>query len=208
MTAHALTSVLSLRHVTFEVNICQGQLRNWIFACQPAVGLTSLTIKLVLDTVPDYVQDALAISNFRYPASSPLCSFLSSRGWKHVELPGQLVGISMFNTLACLGTLESLTLTGPMPRYKSDILPQGRVFKSLHTLRMQRCSNGETLFKNILLPSVKDLTLEFGPPPELKDSDCPISYLATMTRACPNARNVEVSILYTKSSSEEPMRGE
>ncbi|KAG9083442.1 hypothetical protein FS749_006024, partial [Ceratobasidium sp. UAMH 11750] len=194
---HCLTSIPSLRHITFDASINRSGLRSWILACEPAVGLTSLTINLDLDKV-DYALEMLPSSNFSYPTSSALCGFLASRQWKRIELPSPLLGPTLFTTLSCLDTLESLTLSGPVPRYRSNILPQGKAFKSLRTLYMQQFLGGEAFFKNITLPSVTDLTLDFIQPLESRGHGCPISYLATMARACPNVKTIEVSIPGTK----------
>ncbi|KAG8740528.1 hypothetical protein FRC10_004178 [Ceratobasidium sp. 414] len=189
---HCLTSIPSLRHVTFDMSISRSSLRSWILACEPAVGLTSLAINLALDKV-DYAQEALPL-NFAYPASPTLCGFLSSRRWKQIELPSLLLGPTLFITLSCLDTLENLTLSGPVRRHHSNILPQGKAFKSLRVLYMQQFSGGEDFFQNITLPNITDLTLDFIRPLESRGHSCPISYLATMARACPNVKNIEVSI--------------
>lgn len=194
LITHCLMTIPSIRHVTFEANLCRMHLRSWILACQPAVGLESFIIKLEADDT-DLFASQMDHASYR-STTEPLCSFISSRAsWKRIELPGKLVKSAILAALASADSLESLTLTGPVSTYRSVL--SGNVFKSLRTLRMQHLSNGEASFKGVTLPRVENLVLEFDKSAEMSHPDCPKSYLATMARACPNVRNIEAHIMYS-----------
>lgn len=201
LITHCLMSVPSIRHITFEANMCRMYLRSWILACQPALGLESFSIKLEADDTDRFAPHASYQST-----TEALCSFISSRAlWKRIDLPGKLVKPAVLTALAAVDSLESLTLTGPVSTYRSAL--SGNVFKSLRTLRMRHFSNGEACFKGVTLPSLENLVLEFGKTAGINHPDCPKSYLATMAKACPNVRNIEAYIMYSTTEPTEHPSG-
>ena len=203
---HCLLATPSIRHVTFEANVCRMHLRSWILACQPALGLDSFSIKLETDDTDIFSSQMEHMPTF-HSVTQSLCSFISSRAlWKHIDLPGKLVKPATMTALALVNSLESLSLTGPLSTYKFAL--SGKVFKSLRTLRMRHLSNGEALFKGVTLSSVESLVLEFDKSTEGKRNNCPKSYLATMAKACPNVRNFEVSLMYSAAEHSKNALGE
>lgn len=206
LITHCLTTIPSIRHVTFEANVCRMHLRSWILACQPALGLESFSVKLETDDTDVFSSQMDHLPAF-HSITEPLCSFISSRAsWKQIDLPGKLIKPAIMTALALVDSLESLTLNGPVSTYKFTL--SGKLFKSLRTLKMRHFSNGEALFKDVILSSVENLVLEFDKSAEGRHVDCPKSYLATMVRACPNARSVEVSILYSVTENTERTQSE
>jgi hypothetical protein len=199
MISQSITKIPSLRHITFETSSYRFRsphLPSWRLACQSAIGLVSFTIKFIGDPEPkDYLGGVAESVWARFERIVPplsLCPFALSRPWKHIHLPGRLVGNYMFSALASIEYLETLTITGSLNSLggAGSVRYGECVFKSLHTLRLLDVASGESIFKGLTLSNVRHLELEYKLECEGASPSYPISYLTTMVQACPNASSV------------------
>ncbi|KAJ1301590.1 hypothetical protein OPQ81_008838 [Rhizoctonia solani] len=188
LISQCVTKLPSLRHVTYE-------------ASNAALGLTSFTIQFISDSdnkeyfgrflEPHWASpESVSTSLSRFP-------FILTRAWKHIELPGRLVGKCLFSALASIDTLESLTIHGPLKCSIGEVKYEGIPFSSLRKLRLLDVSTtSEGYFNSVVLQSVQYLELRYLPEREGVASNAgpPIVDLALMTRACPNASSILVTV--------------
>ncbi|GAB1522635.1 hypothetical protein RhiTH_005757 [Rhizoctonia solani] len=165
----------------------------WRVACQDAIGLTSFSIRFTGESdnkeyFGGFLEPYWAYSKNLSPSLSRF-PFVLSRPWKHIELPGRLVGKYLFSALASISTLETLTIHGSLKSSGEDIKYKGALFKSLRELRLLDVSTiGEEYFTGLVLHNVRDLELRYLPEREKVTSATilPTVNLAAMAQACPN----------------------
>ncbi|CAE6412811.1 unnamed protein product [Rhizoctonia solani] len=210
MTSQSIMKLPSLRHITYEASgaiLYSAHFSSWRIACQGALGLTSFRIRFTGE--PDnkeyfggFLEPHLVYSETVSPSLSRF-PFVLSRPWKHIELPGRLVGKYIFSALASISTLETLTIQGPLKSSGEDIKYEGVPFKSLRELRLIDVSTaGEEYFTDLVLQNVRDLELRYVPERE-KVTDTtilPIVNLGVMAQACPNLLSL---IITTNDTAEE-----
>ncbi|KAH7334401.1 hypothetical protein B0J17DRAFT_673200 [Rhizoctonia solani] len=204
LISQCVTKLPSLRHVTYEASsasLYSAHLSSWRIACQAALGLTSFSIQFIGDSdnkeyfgrflEPHWVSpETISPSLSRFP-------FMLTRPWKHIELPGRLVGRYLFSALASINTLETLTIHGSLKSLVDDIKYEGIPFRSLRELRLLDVSTtGEGYFMRMVLPNVRHLELRYLPEREKATGNTapPTVDLAVMARACPNVSSILVTV--------------
>ncbi|KAF8711934.1 hypothetical protein RHS03_01496, partial [Rhizoctonia solani] len=196
LTSQSITRLTSLRHITYEAssaNLYSTHFSSWRVACQDAIGLTSFSIRFTGESdnkeyFGGFLEPYWAYSKNLSPSLSRF-PFVLSRPWKHIELPGRLVGKYLFSALASISTLETLTIHGSLKSSGEDIKYKGALFKSLRELRLLDVSTiGEEYFTGMVLHNVRDLELRYLPEREKVTSATilPTVNLAAMAQACPN----------------------
>ncbi|KAF8756237.1 hypothetical protein RHS01_04819 [Rhizoctonia solani] len=196
LTSQSITRLTSLRHITYEAssaNLYSTHFSSWRVACQDAIGLTSFSIRFTGESdnkeyFGGFLEPYWAYSKNLSPSLSRF-PFVLSRPWKHIELPGRLVGKYLFSALASISTLETLTIHGSLKSSGEDIKYKGALFKSLRELRLLDVSTiGEEYFTGLVLHNVRDLELRYLPEREKVTSATilPTVNLAAMAQACPN----------------------
>lgn len=196
MISRSITTLPTLRQITFETSTYGRSLHSWILACQPAINLVSYTIKHVGS--PE--DNPGGLIDFPFPGfggprgSAILYPFISGRLWKHISLPGALVEGSLFSALASHSSLETLTITGSLRLLQGAMGLRGRSFESLHTLRLIDVANAKAFFERITLYRVRNLELGYKPESKGVNHDCPISYFTTIVQSCPNASSIKYTV--------------
>lgn len=185
MISRSITVIPTIRHITFETSTCGQHLKSWILACQPAANLISFTIKD--KGYPGGLVDS--------PGGSVILNpFISHRPWKHISLPGSLIGENLFPALASLGSLGTLTITGSIGPLQDAIRLEEGSFESLHTLHLIDAAKAKDFFEHITLHKVRNLELGYKLESADRQYDSPISYFMTMARACPNASSITYTV--------------
>ncbi|CAE6525914.1 unnamed protein product [Rhizoctonia solani] len=204
LISQCITGLPSLRHVTYEASstsLYSAHLSSWRIACQAALGLTSFSIRFTGDSdnkeyfgrflEPHWVPpETLSPSLSRFP-------FVLTRPWKHIEIPGRLVGKYLFYALASIDTLETLTIHGSLKSLIGDIKYEGTPFKSLRELRLLDVSTtGEGYFTSMTLQGVRELELRYLPEREKVTGNTgpPTVDLGAIAQACPNVSSIMVTV--------------
>ncbi|KAG8732910.1 hypothetical protein FRC11_010167 [Ceratobasidium sp. 423] len=204
LISQCVTRLPSLRHVTYEASsasLYSAHLSSWRIACQAALGLTSFSIQFTGDPdnkeyfgrflEPHWVPpETLSLSLSRFP-------FVLTRPWKHIEIPGRLVGKYLFYALASIDTLETLTIHGSLKSSIGDVKYEGIPFKSLRELRLIDVSTtGGGYFPNMMLQSVQDLELRYLPEREKATGNTgpPTVDLGAIAQACPNVSSIRITV--------------
>ncbi|CUA69663.1 hypothetical protein RSOLAG22IIIB_04041 [Rhizoctonia solani] len=204
LISQCITKLPSLRHITYEASsasLYSAHLSSWKIACQAAVGLTSFNIQFTGDSDnKEYFRRFIEPHWFSPETMSlPLSRFpfVLARPWKHIELPGRLVGKHLFSALASIDTLETLTIRGSLKNSFGDIQHEGIPFKALQELRLLDVSTTrEGYFMGMVLQSVQSLELQYLPERggATGSTGPPTVDLAVMAQACPNASSVIITV--------------
>ncbi|EUC63948.1 F-box-like protein [Rhizoctonia solani AG-3 Rhs1AP] len=202
LISQCITKLPSLRHVTYEassMSLYSAHVSSWRIACEAALGLTSFRIQFTSD--PDnkeyfgqFLDPYWASPGAVFPSLSRF-PFVLTRPWKHIELPGRLVGKRLFSALASIDTLETLTIYGSPKSPVGIVKHEGIPFRSLRELRLLDVSTtGEEYFTGVILQGVQSLELQYLPGREKITGRAAPPNLAVIAQACPNASSVIVTV--------------